>query len=159
MLVKRLRYAKYYAGVIFRNWRSKKESFAQHREDLLVEQFLPKVQSFIDIGANDGVLFPILTNSQNQELAGFAWSLLRQHFSNYILTNSSIIKSSAFGRLYPTNQGHYLLSKTAMRLSSLVFPMQLIRKQTPLPPLRYLHLLLTKSWTSTKAFGKPTLFR
>ena len=57
MLVKKLRYAKYYAGVLFRNWRSKKESFAQHGEDLLVEQLLQKVQSFIDIGANDGVLF------------------------------------------------------------------------------------------------------
>ena len=57
MLVKKLRYAKYYAGVLFRNWRSKKDSFAQHGEDLLVEQLLPKVQSFIDIGANDGVLF------------------------------------------------------------------------------------------------------
>tara|TARA_B100000902_G_scaffold382519_1_gene420265 strand:+ start:140 stop:862 length:723 start_codon:yes stop_codon:yes gene_type:complete len=57
MLVKKLRYAKYYASVLFRNWRSKKESFAQHGEDLLVEQLIPKVQSFIDIGANDGVLF------------------------------------------------------------------------------------------------------
>ena len=57
MLVKKLRYAKYYAGVLFRNWRSKKDSFAQHGEDLLVEQLLPKVQSFIDIGAKDGVLF------------------------------------------------------------------------------------------------------
>ena len=57
MHIKKLRYAKYYAGVLFRNWRSKKDSFAQHGEDLLVEQLLPKVQSFIDIGANDGVLF------------------------------------------------------------------------------------------------------
>jgi len=57
MSVKKLKYAKYYAGVLFRNWRSKKESFAQHGEDLLIEQLLPKVESFIDIGANDGVLF------------------------------------------------------------------------------------------------------
>jgi FkbM family methyltransferase len=57
MLIKKLRYAKYYGGVLFRNWRSKKESFAQHGEDLLIEQLLEKVESFIDIGANDGVLF------------------------------------------------------------------------------------------------------
>jgi len=57
MLFKKLRYAKYYAGVLFRNWRSKKESFAQHGEDLIVEKMLNKVESFIDIGANDGVLF------------------------------------------------------------------------------------------------------
>ena len=54
MIVQKIRYAKYYAGVLFRNWRSKKESFAQHGEDLLIEQLLEKVESFIDIGANYG---------------------------------------------------------------------------------------------------------
>jgi FkbM family methyltransferase len=57
MLIKKLRYAKYYAGVLFRNWRSKKDSFAQHGEDLLVQSLIGKIRSFIDVGANDGVLF------------------------------------------------------------------------------------------------------
>lgn len=57
MQFKKLSYAKYYAGILFRNWTDKKESYAQHGEDLLVEQLLGRIKSFIDIGANDGVLF------------------------------------------------------------------------------------------------------
>jgi len=58
MRLKKLSYAKYYAGILFRNWTSKKGSYAQHGEDKLIELLLPKgVNSFIDIGANDGVLF------------------------------------------------------------------------------------------------------
>ncbi|MDG0964300.1 MAG: FkbM family methyltransferase [Opitutales bacterium] len=57
MQFKNLSYAKYYAGILFRNWTGKRESYAQHGEDLLAEQLLGKVESFIDIGANDGVLF------------------------------------------------------------------------------------------------------
>jgi FkbM family methyltransferase len=57
MQFKKLSYAKYYAGILFRNWTGKKESYAQHGEDLLVEQLLGEIESFIDIGANDGVLF------------------------------------------------------------------------------------------------------
>ena len=57
MQLKNLSYAKYYARILLRNWSGKKESYAQHGEDLLVEQLLGKIESFIDIGANDGVLF------------------------------------------------------------------------------------------------------
>ena len=57
MLLKKLSYAKYYAGILFRNWTSKKNSYAQHGEDLLIEQLLGKIETFIDVGANDGVLF------------------------------------------------------------------------------------------------------
>ena len=57
MRLKKLSYAKYYAGILFRNWAIKKESYAQHGEDLLVEQLLGRIESFIDVGANDGVLF------------------------------------------------------------------------------------------------------
>ncbi|MDA9962735.1 FkbM family methyltransferase [Opitutales bacterium] len=53
----KLRYAKYYVGVLLRNWKEHRESYAQHGEDLLVERLLGQVDSFIDIGANDGVLF------------------------------------------------------------------------------------------------------
>ena len=55
---KKLKYLKYYAKILLNNWTIKKDSYAQHGEDKLVEQLLPNgVHSFIDIGANDGVLF------------------------------------------------------------------------------------------------------
>ena len=57
MIMKKLKYAKYYGTLLIRNWRSKNKSYAQHGEDLLVEQLLGKIKSFIDVGANDGVLF------------------------------------------------------------------------------------------------------
>ena len=57
MIIKKLRYAKYYGSLLIRNWRNKDKSYAQHEEDLLVEQLLGPIESFIDIGANDGVLF------------------------------------------------------------------------------------------------------
>lgn len=57
MIIKKLKYAKYYGTLLIRNWRSKNKSYAQHGEDLLVEQLLGPIESFIDIGANDGVLF------------------------------------------------------------------------------------------------------
>ena len=57
-MIKKLRYLKYYANVMLNNWTIKKDSYAQHGEDKLVELLLPEgVKTFIDIGANDGVLF------------------------------------------------------------------------------------------------------
>ena len=57
-MIKKLKYLKYYAKVLLNNWTVNKDSYAQHGEDKLVEQLLPNgVNSFIDIGANDGVLF------------------------------------------------------------------------------------------------------
>mgnify|MGYP001413414654 CR=1 FL=1 len=57
-MMKRLRYLKYYAKVLLNNWTLYKDSYAQHGEDKLVELLLPYgVNTFIDIGANDGVLF------------------------------------------------------------------------------------------------------
>jgi|TARA_B100001093_G_scaffold401249_1_gene388823 FkbM family methyltransferase len=57
-MIKKLRYLKYYAKVLLNNWTVYKDSYAQHNEDKLVELLLPNgVNSFIDIGANDGVLF------------------------------------------------------------------------------------------------------
>ena len=56
--IKLIKYIKYYYSVLLRNWFNKKDSYSQHGEDLLVEKILGcKVNSFIDIGANDGVLF------------------------------------------------------------------------------------------------------
>ena len=57
-MIKKLRYLKYYTKVLLNNWTANKDSYAQHGEDILVELLLPNgVNSFIDIGANDGVLF------------------------------------------------------------------------------------------------------
>ena len=57
-MFQKLKYAKYYAKVLLNNWTASKDSYAQHGEDKLVELLLPEgVNSFIDIGANDGVLF------------------------------------------------------------------------------------------------------
>lgn len=57
-MIKKLKYLKYYARVLLNNWTVKKDSYAQHSEDKLAESLLPnRVRSFIDIGANDGVLF------------------------------------------------------------------------------------------------------
>ena len=57
-MIKKLRYLKYYAKVLLNNWTVNKDSYAQHGEDKLVELLLPEgVKTFIDIGANDGVLF------------------------------------------------------------------------------------------------------
>ena len=55
MIIKKLRYAKYYATVLYRNWTNIRESYAQHGEDILVHSLLGRIESFVDIGANDGV--------------------------------------------------------------------------------------------------------
>lgn len=57
MIIEKLRYAKYYGAQLIHNWGSKNKSYAQHAEDLLIEQQFGPIKSFIDIGANDGVLF------------------------------------------------------------------------------------------------------
>ena len=57
-MIHKLKYTKYYAKILLNNWTVSKDSYAQHGEDRLVELLLPNgVNSFIDIGANDGVLF------------------------------------------------------------------------------------------------------
>ena len=57
-MIKKLKYLKYYSNIVFNNWKQNEVSYSQHGEDKLVESILPEgVSSFIDIGANDGVLF------------------------------------------------------------------------------------------------------
>jgi len=54
-----IKYAKYYSTILLKNWFVNKSSYAQHGEDSLIESIVgdDKITSFIDIGANDGVLF------------------------------------------------------------------------------------------------------
>ena len=56
-MIKTIKYSKYYLHVLVGNWLYKKPTYSQHGEDLLVEQLLERVDSFIDLGANDGTLF------------------------------------------------------------------------------------------------------
>ena len=57
-MLNRIKYFKYYSKLLIQNWRETKSTYSQHGEDLLIELLLPKgVSTFIDIGANDGVLF------------------------------------------------------------------------------------------------------
>jgi FkbM family methyltransferase len=57
-MLKKLKYLKYYGQKLLKNWSQEKSSYAQHGEDELIDLLLPgRVSSFIDIGANDGVLF------------------------------------------------------------------------------------------------------
>ena len=57
-MLQKLKYLKYFIGLLCNNWKQSKDSYSQHGEDKLIENLLPKrVSSFLDIGANDGVLF------------------------------------------------------------------------------------------------------
>ena len=57
-MFQKLKYLKYFIGLLCNNWKQSKDSYAQHGEDKLIENLLPKrLSSFLDIGANDGVLF------------------------------------------------------------------------------------------------------
>jgi FkbM family methyltransferase len=54
----KLKYFKYYSKVLYQNWTKEKDSYSQHGEDILVKSLSEDgVKSFIDIGANDGILF------------------------------------------------------------------------------------------------------
>jgi FkbM family methyltransferase len=54
----KVKYFKYYSKLLLNNWIQEKDTYAQHGEDKIIDLLIPKgVKSFIDIGANDGVLF------------------------------------------------------------------------------------------------------
>ena len=83
LMHKKLKYIKYYAKVLLNNWTVKKDSYAQHGEDKLVEQLLPNgVHSFIDIGANDGVLFSNTYKFAKMEHMDFALNRPQVHIKN-----------------------------------------------------------------------------
>ena len=47
-MIKKLKYLKYYGKVLLNNWKSSKDSYAQHGEDQLIELLLPNgVNSFL----------------------------------------------------------------------------------------------------------------
>ena len=53
------KYIKYYFFVLLKNYLETKTSYSQHGEDLLVDRIIKpnRINTFLDIGANDGILF------------------------------------------------------------------------------------------------------
>ena len=57
-MFKKLKYWKYFSKILVHNWSNTKISYSQHGEDNIISALSPvPIKSFIDIGANDGVLF------------------------------------------------------------------------------------------------------
>ena len=58
-IIQSIKYTKYCIGVIWNNWHKTRQTYSQHGEDIFIENLLGhnSVRSFIDVGANDGVLF------------------------------------------------------------------------------------------------------
>ena len=57
-MLAKIKYFKYYSKLLLNNWIQEKDTYAQHGEDKIIDLLIPEgVKSFIDIGANDGVLF------------------------------------------------------------------------------------------------------
>ena len=57
-MLKKIKYIKYYSKILLNNLFITNETYSQHGEDILLDRLLPDgIKSFIDIGANDGVLF------------------------------------------------------------------------------------------------------
>ena len=83
-MIKKLKYIKYYAKVLLDNWTVKKDSYAQHGEDKLIEHLLPKgVFSFIDIGANDGYYSQTPINLLRMEHRDFVLNRPQVHIKNF----------------------------------------------------------------------------
>ena len=80
-MLKKLKYLKYYSQKLFENWSQEKSFYAQHGEDELIDLLLPSgVTSFIDVGANDGVLF---SNSYKFAKSGAAGVCIEPSLSSY----------------------------------------------------------------------------
>ena len=88
-----LRYLKYYTKKLFRNWFTVEKSYSQHGEDLLIRSIIPDgVSSFIDIGANDGVLFSNSYKFAKSGAHGLCIEPSGSTFLNFVLTIYFIIK-------------------------------------------------------------------
>ena len=133
MLFKKLRYAKYYAGILFRNWTSKKESYAQHKEDTLIELLLGRVETFIDVGANDGVLFSNTYKFAKEGARGLCVEPSRQTFRKLWLNhlfnrrvkclNAAV--TSGGGSIYLKEDGYEsILSKVLSKPSPGSYPVK-----------------------------------
>ena len=114
-MIKKLRYLKYYAKVLLINWTANKDSYAQHGEDKLVEQLLPNgVHSFIDIGANDGVLFSNTYKFAKNGAQGLCvepskmtyWKLRLNHLFHRNITSIHAAMSNTDGKIFLKELGY-----------------------------------------------------
>lgn len=57
-MLEHLKYWKYFCKILLQNWTNTRKSYSQHGEDNTISALSPlPIKSFIDVGANDGVLF------------------------------------------------------------------------------------------------------
>ena len=116
-MIEKLKYAKYYTRILFRNWTDKKESYAQHGEDLLVEQLLGQIESFIDIGANDGVLFSNTFKFAKKGARGLCVEPSRKSFRKLKLNHLFHRKVSCIHSAVSSQSGYlYLKEEDTSRL-------------------------------------------
>ena len=111
-MIKKLRYLKYYAKVLLNNWTENKDSYAQHGEDKLVEQLLPNgVNSFIDIGANDGVLFSNTYKFAKKGASGLCVEPSRNSFRKLKLNHLFHPKVKCIQSAVSNNNSHIFLNE------------------------------------------------
>jgi len=111
-MLKRLKYLKYYAGVLLNNWTVKKDSYAQHGEDKLIELLLPEgVNTFIDVGANDGVLFSNTYKFAKKGAIGLCVEPSRNSFRKLRLNHLFHPKVKCIHRAVSNINGHIFLNE------------------------------------------------
>lgn len=72
-LIHTLRLIKMLSGQLWKDVRSPNQSYSQHGEDLVVQEILGTVQSFVDIGANDGITFSNTRRFARQKAVGLCF--------------------------------------------------------------------------------------
>jgi FkbM family methyltransferase len=79
-LIHYLRLMKLLGGRLWQDLRSPVRSYSQHQEDLVVQEMLGTVRSFVDIGANDGFTFSNTRRFARQKAAGLYFEPERGSF-------------------------------------------------------------------------------
>ena len=98
--------------ILWENWTQTKNSYAQHEEDRLIELLLPKgVNSFIDIGANDGVLFSNSFKFAKKGADGLCIEPSRNSFRKLRLNHLFHPKVKCINRAVSNINGHIFLNE------------------------------------------------
>ena len=130
-----IKYTKYYFNLVLKNWFSTRMSYSQHGEDILIEKIIKRgeINSFLDIGANDGVLF---SNSYKFAKKGARGLCIepsrlsyRKLFFNHLIHNKvkclNIAISEKDGLVYLQESGYeQILSKVTTKKSIGYFPVK-----------------------------------
>lgn len=108
----RLKYIKYYSRILLSNWLNKKDSYSQHGEDILLERLLPGgIKTFIDIGANDGVLFSNSYKFSKQGAKGICIEPSRNSFRKLRLNHLFHPKVKCIQKAVSNFNGHIFLNE------------------------------------------------